>query len=448
MTTSFDPSQQLETKPQLSPDDISPWVNPDSLGTINVYWLARDERELVETYLIDKSILVGADGAPRRFFNEEADLAAKLARLPIDHKIMEDELMEIVHSYDIPFARADVARALRMVCLEQAANRNAKIMRPLYEPLSVADSTRAEEHFAMFARIIDAPSVISITGVKQFIWSVKTKQLGGRVGFPMMIVLWNTIQGSGKSEFVLRLLKPLGELASDPMPFDEVSDPRSAALFQNAAGNIDDAGALRGKQLAGVKTAITAHDFQRRVLGTSRQRRIENRTTFIATTNEAIHKLVSDPSGHRRFLVLPFRNGAVEKGGDPEVWKIMDELDFELMWRSVSHKDKEPILAIRAELHAFQQGYIPPHPFAVWLNCFDFENEAARNLTGRSGIRAKDFYELYREETGDLMSDKLLGEMVNSANKSGKLPIGKKRTNQGEFFFPTRSNPGPAPGSA
>ena len=111
-----------------------------------------------------------------------------------------------------------------------------------------------------------------------------------------------------------------------------------------------------------MKSAITLSSSKSRDLGKSRQSRHEHDTVFIATTNENLYRLIPDKSGHRRFAVLPFKNGAVEKGGDQKMRDLVNSLDYQLLWKSVSVQAEPPIAAVLTELHALQAGYFSASP--------------------------------------------------------------------------------------
>lgn len=418
----------------LPQSDGAPGGNVDPLS------VAVNEEDFVQTYLLTQKIIVGADGLPRRESEVGDSVSTILRRLPVDAKVLIEEIEHEAYRRRRPFRRAHIARSLNIALRRQGQDRYAEHMLRLYAPLTADENARAAEQFVRFATLFACPPEIAIVAIRQFIFAAKSKQLGRKVAFPQMLVLMNTVQGSGKSELVLRLLKPLRELASDPVPFDELVDPRSVALFQNVVVNIDDAGPIARSKVALLKSAISSETFQRRILGVSAQRKFHNKTTFIASTNENILKLVPDPTGYRRFMILPFRNGAVEKAGDPDVWKTMDDLDFELMWRAVSVDDAEPVRVARALVHEHQKTYIPMDPFEEWLRAFNFNSEAALNNTGRHGIAATDMYELYRNETGDDSSDTRLGRIANRCAENDLLPFGKTRFGKGEFFYAKTSS--------
>ncbi|AXK82274.1 hypothetical protein DW352_18145 [Pseudolabrys taiwanensis] len=370
-------------------------------------------------------------------------MRVRLRIKPIDDKILTDEIVEFCARAGYAFAKADISRAVRLTIQDRAVERRAAVMERLIETgLTREETMRADKHFALFATVFDAPEAIVVRGLKQFMFQVKRKQLQEKVGHPLMPIIMNRVQGSGKSELVLRMLKPLEELASDPVPFSEVADPRSSALFSYAVVNIDDAGRLKSGNVPDLKAAITAMHKQNRVLGTSKQRRIVNLASFIASTNENILSLVPDETGHRRFLLLPMKNGAVEKGGSPEVWSTINSLDFDLMWRSVPIDGEEPIKAVLDQLHVYQASYVPPDPILTWLMSFDPSSEAVRNITAPHGdggqkIYAEKLYKLYCDEADDPVTNTSFGKAVKGYIDAGLPGIpfsARERSNDARYY--------------
>ena len=414
---------------------LVPAVTDDALLA---YRQARTARQVVEVYIDDHAIRVTADGNPERI-RGLTTFAGSVSRRPIDDKILRDEVVEFCQLNALRFTRVDITRAVSLTLMDRAERRRLEILTPLIEvEIDEDEQKRADLEFIRLAKLFDMREELCIACVRHFIWLVKRKQTRRTADHPLMLVVYNAIQGSGKSWFVERLIKQLQELASDGIPFSEIADARSAGLHKNAVAYLDDIGGAISRRLLGaVKSAITLSSSKRRDLGKSRQSRHEHDAVFIATSNENIHRLIPDESGHRRFAVLPFRNGAVEKGGDQNVRDIVNSLDYELLWKSVPVHAEAPIASVLAELHEFQLCYVPPHPLEPWLRNFDFASEAVRNITGPRGVRAQDLYALYREETGDIgMTDTALGRALAERHQRGALPMTKKRFGAGNFYVP------------
>ncbi|WP_046866763.1 nuclear transport factor 2 family protein [Microvirga massiliensis] len=73
-----------------------------------------------------------------------------------------------------------------------------------------------------------------------------------------------------------------------------------------------------------LKSLLTSEGVRRRRLGTSMSTTIVQRTTLIGAANAAIDVLVPDETGHWRFAMLTFRNGAIATGGDLRVWEAVN----------------------------------------------------------------------------------------------------------------------------
>ena len=392
-------------------------------------------RARVASYFDDEAIRVDIDGNPVRSRSSES-FEAQVSRRPIDEKILLDEIIEFCRGLRLPFKRVDIMRAIKLELLDRAEQRRVEILRPLCEaPLSGAERVKAIEEFNRFAQIIDMPPALSIAALRQFMWLFFRKQTRKSVHYPIMLFFFNEVQGSGKSWFIERLLKPLHELASDPVPFSEIADVRSTGLQKNGVVWVDDAGgAVPPKFLGAFKARISVASSKTRVLGQSRQSRQENDAVFIATTNVRLHRLIPDDTGHRRFVEMPFKNGAEEKGGSKEGWKLVEDLDYELMWKSVSEQSDAPIIPFLNELNAYQQGCVPPDPLEAWLSGLDFDRDAVRDVTSPYGITPNDLRALYRFDTGTELSETAFGKAMNVLVEKGTTPVAKKRTAEGFFY--------------
>lgn len=356
-----------------------------------------DAVAVVRTVLARNDLVVLADGTfrvghgPQRGYGPD-DEEAWLAR-PADwtaERVL-DAVMDEVRDKGLGIPTAVVQRAVRRVIREDRRARENTVMRPLlYDRVDPAERARAG---AMWARlveaIIDLDTAFGVAVLQHFIWQVKRKQLRLAVCHHLMPVIVSRVQGGGKTTFVIRFLGPLEELASATALLSDIADPRSGEILESPAVFIDDVERLTERQSPVLKSLMTTDAFSRRRLQTSKADNRRQCATLIGTANESVSRLIADPSGHRRFAELPFHNGAVAKGGNPEVWRAVDETDYGLLWRSVNGFGPSPILDHLPALAAAQAAAAPVDRLRECLVGLDLRSEQVQGISERDGVPAE-----------------------------------------------------------
>jgi DnaJ domain/Virulence-associated protein E len=401
----------------------------------------RDPVRIVRAFLKKHDIEILFDGSMRKrstvsMAMTAADIEAALSSEYLDPVWLVDEILLNLLSQEIRIPKSDVDRALRRVMREDQRLRRNLIVRPLLAALSPTDRSRADEEWDRLARHLftDDPGLAAAV-LQHFIWQVKQKLLGRPVLYHLMPVVFSPEQGSGKTTFVQRFLAPLKELAIGPVLLSDVADKRSGDIYRFPALFIDDVEKIDPRLVPVLKSLLTSEGFRRRRLGTSMSTTIRQRTTLIGTANVEIDELVPDETGHRRFAMLTFRNGAVATGGDPQVWKAVDEADYDLLWRSVDAFGPCPIKPYLGDLPRHQRGGRRLSDLRSWLVALDLGCDAIRRITTKDGVKAGALWELFREETGCTMSITLFGtEMARLAADPG-VPFDRRvRTMSGTFY--------------
>jgi hypothetical protein len=158
--------------------------------------------------------------------------------------------------------------------------------------------------------------------------------------------------------------------------------------------------------------------------------------TFIGTANRPIHELINDDSGHRRFVMMPFKKGNPAAGGSKLIWQIVNELNFEKLWLSVDAFDPSPIHAYLAELQQFQKAFRPLPKVHQWILDLDLSSEMVRSITVRGGVRAEALRDLYVAQTGDEISNQKFSDEMLKATKDARMPFsGKQRKEVGALYI-------------
>lgn len=320
---------------------------------------------------------------------------------------LHDAVMDEVRSKGSDFTTADISRVMRRVVWVDQEARETTVMWPLlWKPLDAGEQAQAAAMWLYLAEAtLDMDSALGIAVLQHFIWQVKRKQLECSVCHHLMPVVVSPVQGSGKTTMVTRFLSPLEELASDPVLLSQLADPRSGDILRFPAVFVDDVERLTSGLVAVLKSVLTSNAVNRRRSGTSKADKRRQRATLIGTANEPITVLIADPTGHRRFVELPFHNGAVTKGGDPKVWQAVDNTDFMLLWRSVHAFGPPPILPHLATLASMEAKSAPVDRLRDCLIGLDLRSEDVQAITVRGGgVGAEDLRLLINELLGEEIS--------------------------------------------
>ena len=339
--------------------------------------------------LFDGSVNVGTE--PRHGYGRDDVEAWSKRPLDWNIKAIVDEVALEARSEGIKIGAGDFARAAWKIAREERRARIDYIMRPIiFGRLDVSEQMTAQASWSRLAKaVFDLEEKICVAVLQHFVWQVKRKQLRQPVCHHLMPIVVSPEQGSGKTTFVHRFLDPLRELASDPAALSDLADRRSGDLLAFPVVFVDDVERLDSRLVATLKSLITARAVNRRRLGTSMADKRRQQATLIGTANEPVSVLIADPTGHRRFVELPFRNGAVVKGGDPEVWRVVDETDFTLLWRSVDGSDPSPILPHLSALVAAQAASAPVDRLRECLVALDPRSEDVQGISERGGVPAE-----------------------------------------------------------
>ncbi len=200
----------------------------------------------------------------------------------------------------------------------------------------------------------DIDLALGIAVLQHFIWQVKCKLLERPVCHHLMPVIFSEVQGCGKTTLLKRFLSPLEELASATALLSDLADPRSGEILSFPVVAIDDVERLDPRRSPVLKSLMTTPELSRRQLGTSKANRLSQRATLIGTANEPVSVLISDPTGHTALRRAAIQKRRRRQGGNPEVWRVVDETDYGLLWRSVNGFGPSPILPHLTALAAAQ----------------------------------------------------------------------------------------------
>jgi hypothetical protein len=322
----------------------------------------------------------------------------------------------------------EVRAALRHVVGEMKHARRNAIIAPLLEELPAEAVVDAEHEWRRIDSLFEPiPNLRASLPIMHFIWQVKTKVLGREVDHHLMPVVTSSIQGSGKTTFVRALLAPLKELVTGASLLSDFSDRRTLGLFRYLVAVLDDMEMISEKQVPVLKSIITGEAIHRRLLGSSMDAKVRQMSTPIGTSNSRIEELVPDNTGHRRFITLLFRNGAVAKGGDPLIWKTVSSLNCELMWRSINPFEPSPLAGHLVALTQYQTAATAPSALTQFLIGLDLNHPDVRSISYRNqGVQAQGLHDLYEARTGKQLTKQVFAKEMFICMQNAMVPFGDK----------------------
>lgn len=220
--------------------------------------------------------------------------------------------------------------------------------------------------------------------IKHFIWQVKRKLFKYEdVTYHMMPVFVGR-SGSGKSEFIRRLLSPVKDLAYMDGDFKKLVDSREAFNLANYyIYFIDEMSKADMADVESIKNKITSKDIVYRKLGTNLNGGGSNITSFIGAANVDIHQIIKDPTSSRRFFQIDTY--------DRMDWKTINEIDYVQLWQSVDENQQQPyILEKLPEIETMQKTMKYKLPIEYFIE------DKAVSCTNYTNSQSIDIYRLFK----------------------------------------------------
>lgn len=327
------------------------------------------------------------DNPQDRSLNRMAREIASLYPRNILRTEFETELRVIRDNLGLPFQDSQIKDAAVLWVTNGKKNRVFDISERLgMEPgVPTMVSTDAEPMWRDLAlKVFDTSEMspdLVIAVLKKFIWQVKRK-LANLPELPVTNHLMPVIlgpQGSGKSTFVHRFVKPLEDLMATT-DFDQVTDKRNIDLWKSFVLFLDEMAHAQRADIDAVKNAITASYLSRRPMRENSTEIVPQRATFIGCSNKELSQLVNDTTGNRRFFPLRMPRDACRD--------TVNSINFNTLWWSVDLHAADPMLpfmAVAAEIQADERSL---SSVEKWLEGF--------STKGRHGVNGATFAELCR----------------------------------------------------
>lgn len=374
-------------------------------------------------------------GAPLMADCPEA-VADYLDAEPLSINELLDEIMLACSEAGIKVAPRVIKAATNKIIRRKRKERKKRLYSHLTSRNQSAAVAEIELLFDRVAELFDMPPMLAKACITHWIWQVKQKMLGRPPVHHMMPIIFSAEQGSGKTTFTRRLVSPLMEFASADVLISDFADRRSGEIYRFPVVVVDDMEQVAASTVPIIKSLITSASINRRPLFTSHSVTMRQAATLIGTANRPIHELIDDDSGHRRFVMMPFKNGNQAKGGSEIVWKIVNELNFEMLWLAIDAFGPSPIEAYLKDLHEYQNSFRPLPKVHKWVLGLDLSSEEVRRIKVRGAVRAEALRDLYVTQTGDPISNQKFSDEMLTCIKNERMPfLGKQRKELGSLYL-------------
>ena len=359
--------------------------------------------------------------APARA-HDESEIAAYLRRRRLDRRELCDLFLLSAERVGLQFVGAEARRALNYIVRTERARLRAELEERVVSHRP-RDLTTERREWDKVAKLWKEPADVSEAFMKHGIWQIKRKLLGHRPDFHLMLVIYSENQATGKTTFIKAFLESvLGELVPPPAYISELIDPRTKQLFEFVALIFDDIHKISATDVPKLKQVMTNEKLSRRRLHTHDVNMFDQSATLFATSNLPIEHIIPDDTGHRRFFTLTLRNNAEAEGGSAAIWDIVNSIDFETLWNSVSAWDPCPI---KNYTHLLLSKNSPESILRHWLIHLDRESDAYLAIKTSRGAKAREFYALFCTQSGSKMSEKAFGLLMNHLTLNPDVPFVK-----------------------
>lgn len=203
---------------------------------------------------------------------------------------------------------------------------------------------------------------LDIAVMRHFIWQVRRKLHGLEVSNHMMPILYGKT-GGGKSQAVLKLLKPMNELMLS-MDLSIFSDQFKTRLFNKAfVMFFDEMARSERADIDKLKNIITSPFVDFRGMHTENLESIPQNCTFIGCSNDLVYDKIYDPTSARRYWQV--------NCADKLDWKSINTIDYLALWRSVDENADCPVQSVLKEIQDVQEKTIRHKDLIEdWMNEF------------------------------------------------------------------------------
>ncbi len=251
---------------------------------------------------------------------------------------------------------------------------------------------------------------IEVGILAHWLHSIKRKIFNLGVKDHIMPILFSPEQGSGKTTLVHKIVEPLRPYVIDASMTDVV-DPRYQKTFSKKyVAVLDELAGVAKAESASLKRLISALALDYRPMGENDTASIQQRCSFVGTTNLPFNEQIKDSTGARRFYQLRCI-GVMD-------WSSINSIDYVELWRALDESQDSGIFLtpdVRAALRTRQELLRVADVMTTFLE----EVGALPPNEDRKEVKASDFYDRYRlwcESTG---------HMPNAATTFGRAVVNR-----------------------
>jgi hypothetical protein len=202
--------------------------------------------------------------------------------------------------------------------------------------------------------LMDVDFIVGI--IKKFIWQVKRKIQNLPVTNHLMPIILG-VQGTGKSEWMKRLVSPLCELTAST-DFNQITDDRNIDIWDNCVLILDEMGFASRADVDYVKNLITSDTLVRRVMRTNNVILVKQNAVFIGASNREVDQLIRDETGARRFIGIRFKKQTN--------FAFTNSVDFHALWQSVDERGEDPLVRFESQMKLAQEDIRVMNPCEEW----------------------------------------------------------------------------------
>lgn len=274
-----------------------------------------------------------------------------------------------------------IGETFRTVARDDAGRRRRDLTsRFLGRPASVAGETELRR---WLRAVTGDEQDADIAALKHWLWLVKNRVAGRHGELHLMLVVFGSKQGSGKSIAVSKLCAPWQELFDPDLCIEAIVDERNAPHLANCAiGLWDELGGLAKADMERLKHRMTSPTVAYRPMRSNQRTENPMLMSFIATTNRSIGEMVKDATGMRRFFEI--------RAADSLDWGVVNGIDYEALWSAVSEDDAAPGVTFREAIEKAQAHLVWRDPVQRWIGDEDEAGWLSRIGRGGEALAAVD----------------------------------------------------------
>ncbi len=243
----------------------------------------------------------------------------------------------------------------------------------------------------------DDPVDYVIAVLQKFVWQIKRKMDRMIVTDHIMPIIVGA-QGTGKTEFIERLIGPINENVSFPN-LREVTDSRNRSIWKRWALVIDEMEGAERTDVDALKNVITKKVVSGRVMFSGDDFNDRNEACLVGNSNRSLDELIKDSTGLRRFVQLNWADI-----GEAE-WAVINATDFAGLWRSIDPAADDPLKPFKDYTRARQEEYRQKSIIEQWVTDTERdykipEHEQWLGWKGSSRLYNENFLPWYRRIYG------------------------------------------------